>query len=150
MIERIKKSELAKLISEHFNFEPRLKDHNYFRIDSIGSSVIILTQNQILSEFVFKTPEKVESFGIPIIKIIKKEVSILPRFIDCLDENYPTHLLNHNLQTEVSFGKSIHLSESDGLCFLADDQGIKVAFGTINDGIFQPLVDLGWYLRTGN
>ncbi len=150
MITTINQHDVVTILAEYLQFTPKLKTGQFFRNQNKKQIIIMWSQNPLFSNNNMIKIEETVSIGLPIFIVDKNDLSLFPQFINCLADVYENYTLETNLLTEVSFGRSIKIKNPDGICFLSNELGQKVAFGEIKEEIFYPLIDLGWYLRSGN
>ncbi|MCE7736219.1 MAG: hypothetical protein GPJ54_15160 [Candidatus Heimdallarchaeota archaeon] len=149
MITRTNQLDVITMLAEYLHFTPKLKVGQFYLNKSKEQIIVMWSQNNFI-DFEATKIEEILSIGLPIFRIKKNKISLYPQFINCLVDGYDNYKIKLNLLTEVSFGRSIKINNPDGICFLSNELGHKIAFGEIKNEIFHPLIDLGWYLRSGN
>lgn len=148
MFTQISISEVESILKRHFTMDIRLRDLIFYKSDSEDGYTIFCTNSEPIQNK-FRKYAEIESFGIPIIKKEKTLVSILPPIINFISDKYASFQLEQEFLVSISFGKTIKLLKPDSYCFIINNRGDKISFGKIEDKMFVPFIDLGWYLRQG-
>ena len=148
MFTQIALSDVENIIMSHLKINIKLNDFLFFKSKSENSLTIFCTKNEVqLEELLIYG--NVESLGTPIIQIKKNHLHLLPSIIDFISNEYDSHHLKKEQQISISFGKAVKLQKPNSYCFIINDMGDKISFGKIEDNMFRPSIDLGWYLRQG-
>lgn len=148
MLTEITPIEVENIIRDYLDLNLRLKNLKFYKSE-IEADIIISSTNTGTSLQQFQIFQKLESMGTPIIQIKKGNFSLLPPIINSISDEYKSYLLENKLLTSISYGKTIQLKKQNSFCFISNDLGDKISFGKIENNMYTPFVDLGWYLRQG-
>ncbi|MHA2097520.1 MAG: hypothetical protein ACW99A_02430 [Candidatus Kariarchaeaceae archaeon] len=148
MLESINLKTIEELLNVNLNLQLKLKPYFYYSNKDLDKTLIMGSRFPFKSELYSNDP--VVSFGNPIIEIRKTETCLLPPILDYLVDEYQKVHLGLDEIKQISFGKRIRINEKDMICFIVDEINNIQSFGIITNKQYQPLVDLGWFIRSGS
>lgn len=133
-------SELIKHISElEISFDPT---YQYLSQEQRNNSVLY----SISSSFAELSAIDIKLLGIPIMAKKRDRIILLPGILLAIT-NFKTAKFSFIKLIELTKGRSVHTNKRDGQ-YLAIDQFNRVfALGIVLNQKFNPIIDLGWYLR---
>ncbi len=148
MLTEITTNEVENIIANQLNLDIKLKDLKFYKTELENDIIIFSTNYETLLQHL-QIYKKLESVGSPIIQIKKNNFSLLPPIINSIANKYKSYQLENKLLTSISYGNTVQLKKPNSFCFILNNLGDKISFGKIEDNVYTPFIDLGWYLRQG-
>ena len=142
MIE-VNKSDILNILENEIGYSVNLKDGR-FLVNNMQNYVSYFWSPLLEIEIT----DSMVSIGIPILMIKKNIVEILPGLLQLIQNNEIQ--LDDNEVHMVSMGKNLSLNYENGIYTVVDQFSRKISWGICRDGIYQNLIDIGWYLRNGS
>ena len=140
----ISETEVKELISSLFNLDVKIRKFNYYLIGPhIDEFKLISYSKNNLDVKI----DQIYSVGIPIIEKIKNHFNLLPGILLCI-QDLPTIKVIREDALKISYNLPIKNNSSSGLYLIVDELDRRISMGEVQDGIFTPSVDLGYYLRS--
>ena len=141
---KISELEVRELISSLFNIELKIRKFNYYLIgsDLAEFKLISYSKNDLEVDF-----DQIYSIGIPIIEKVKNQYNLLPGLLSCILE-LPTIQVKKEDSLKISYNLPVKIKSENGLYLILDDLDRRVSLGEVQEGIFTPMVDLGYFLRS--
>lgn len=141
---RISELEVRELISSLFGIDIKISKFNYYLIGSNINEFKLISYSKNSLELDF---DQIYSIGIPIIEKIKNQFILLPGILSCILE-LPTIQVNKEDTLKISYNLPVKIYSDNGLYIIIDELDRRISLGEVQEGIFTPIVDLGYYLRS--
>ena len=141
---RISELEVRELISSLFNIDIKIRKFSYYLIgfNIAEFKLISYSKNEMEVDF-----DQIYSIGIPIIEKIKNKYILLPGILSCTLE-LPTIQVNKEDSLKISYNLTVKIHSDNGTYLILDEFDRRISLGKVYGGIFTPIVDLGYYLRS--
>ena len=139
MISVIRKQNVQRLISEIIGYNIMLKDGQYLQF-SINNIEYISYSDKVHS--------LVLPSGIIIMDHFSDGWSLLPSIMKLLEINRKITITSTSDITNITSGHPINIIAENGLVLLVDPLNRNLSLGDIDEYVFHPFVDLGFYLRS--
>lgn len=143
----ISKEEAEEILRDEIGIFVQLKDEgNYLVVKSEGKTRISWVRN---------TPPSIDGdmieAGFQLTAYDNKRKHVFPTIMDCIVNVPKIEISSKKMQNTVTKGKTVKIDqfqEYEGQQVILTANGHPLALGMILFGEFQPVIDVGWYLRT--
>ena len=143
---KISELEVKELISSLFNIDIIIRKFYYYLIGSNTEefSVISYSENDLEVDI-----DDIYSVGIPIIDKTRNKFNLLPGILSCIIE-LPVIKVKKEAALKISYNHPVKINSDSGLYLILDELDRRISMGEVQNGLFTPIVDLGYYLRSEN
>lgn len=143
----ISKNYVEEIINQFYKLDVKLQQNlEYYQYQSNDWNIITIFNSEL---YLHNQSLDYFSIGKPILRFKKNNLLFYPPILDVLSKEIKQIEMNPEKIKKLSFGKDIEIYENDGLVIIKDSYFRKIAFGSVVRGKFNPLIDVGWYLREG-